>query len=102
MVTHPLPNIAPPSPGAAILVEVAGRPIAVFNLGTQLAAIDSKCSHVGGPLEEGLVSGSNVTCPWHGSEFDLLTGQVKRGPALKPLRAYPVRALGAGIEIDIE
>ncbi|HEV2317021.1 MAG TPA: Rieske (2Fe-2S) protein [Thermoplasmata archaeon] len=102
MATHALPNVSPPPPGAAILVEVAGRSIAVFNLGSQLAAIDAKCTHVGGPLVEGAVSGSNVTCPWHGSEFDLTTGAVKRGPATRPVRSYPIRAQGSGLAIDIE
>jgi nitrite reductase/ring-hydroxylating ferredoxin subunit len=44
----------------------------------------------GGPLNEGTLDGSTVTCPWHGSQFDVCTGAVLRGPAGAPLKAYRV------------
>jgi nitrite reductase/ring-hydroxylating ferredoxin subunit len=84
------PEVKPPSPGGAVRVDVKGVLVAVFNVGGELRAIEERCSHRGGPLEKGSVSGRVVTCPWHGSQFDLDTGQVIRGPATLPQRTYPV------------
>ena len=83
-------DAAPPAPGSALRVVVDGTAIAVFNLDGKLFAVDSKCTHVGGPLEQGKVSGHTVSCPWHGSVFDLETGKVERGPATRPVVAYHV------------
>jgi nitrite reductase (NADH) small subunit len=60
-------------------VTVAGRRIAVFRLPDGWAAIDGDCPHRGGPLSDGLVSESCVTCPLHGRRFDLHTGAQARG-----------------------
>ena len=48
------------APGQAKLVEVNGNEIALFNVGGQFHAIDNNCTHVGGPLCEGEISGSEV------------------------------------------
>jgi len=86
-----LPGVYPPQDGHAIRVVAAGVPVAVFNRGGALFAIDAVCTHMGGPLEHGKVSDHQVECPLHGSEFDLVTGQVRAGPARTPVRAYRVR-----------
>lgn len=80
---------------------VDGRAIAVFNLGTALYAIDANCTHVRGPLEKGPITGDLVTCPWHGSQFDLRTGEVRRGPATQPVRCYPVRVENQRLVVEI-
>jgi nitrite reductase/ring-hydroxylating ferredoxin subunit len=41
------------------------------------------CPHQGGPLAEGLVEGTMVTCPWHGWQFDIPTGKTPLGPKIK-------------------
>lgn len=94
-------GVAPPSVGAAIRVSVQGRDVAVFNVGGELYAVDAKCTHVGGPLEKGAVQDHVVTCPWHGSHFDVRTGAVLRGPAMKPVRSYPVRVDGGNLVLEI-
>ena len=73
-------------PGSALLVG----DVAVFNVGGRLCATQSKCTHRQGPLSEGKLEGSTVTCPWHGSQFDVSTGAVLRGPAAAPLKTYTV------------
>ncbi|MCI4346674.1 MAG: Rieske 2Fe-2S domain-containing protein [Thermoplasmata archaeon] len=80
---------------------VADHAIAVFNLGTTLLAIDAACTHVKGPLERGRIEGTIVTCPWHGSQFDLSTGEVKRGPATQPVKTYPVRLENGKLAIEL-
>ena len=60
-------------------MEVDGRRIAVFNLGSGFAAIDAECPHNGGPLSDGLVADSCVTCPLHNWRIDLGTGEVVSG-----------------------
>jgi nitrite reductase/ring-hydroxylating ferredoxin subunit len=86
-----LPGIPLPTPGHAVRVTVDGVPVAVFRVGDRLFALDAKCTHVGGPLDKGPVAGGAVTCPLHGSQFDLASGQVLRGPAVRPVRAFRVR-----------
>lgn len=95
-----VPGVAPPAAGAALRVTVDGRPVAVFNLGGSLHAIDAACTHVGGPLEKGKVHDGTVTCPWHGSVFNLANGSVVHGPASRPVRAYTVVVDGDGLRID--
>ncbi|HZE68322.1 MAG TPA: Rieske 2Fe-2S domain-containing protein [Pyrinomonadaceae bacterium] len=73
-------------PGSALLVGEA----AVFNVGGSLCATQAKCTHRQGPLSEGRLDGSTVTCPKHGSQFNVCTGEVQRGPATDPLKTYEV------------
>jgi nitrite reductase (NADH) small subunit len=56
-------------------VRVAGRRVAVFRTDDGFHAIDAACPHLGGPLADGLVADSCVTCPLHGRRFDLRTGE---------------------------
>ena len=62
-------------PGRAKRVYVGDRRIAVFNDRETLHAVDDVCTHVGGPLSEGLCEDGVVTCPWHGARFRLRDGQ---------------------------
>ncbi len=74
-------------PGEARLVEVNGKQIPLFNVEGQFYAIANTCSHKGGPLVEGEVSGHVVTCPWHRGRFDVRTGEVVGPPLSELLRA---------------
>lgn len=73
-------------------VRVAGRDIAVFNLGDRFAAVDNRCPHEGGPLCDGIVTGGAVVCPLHGWKIRLDSGIVER-PGATDVRVvtYPVR-----------
>jgi nitrite reductase/ring-hydroxylating ferredoxin subunit len=93
-------GVKAPEPGRALRVSAEGSVIAVFNVGGSLFAIDSRCTHVGAPLEEGTVEGTGVICPWHGSQFDLASGRVLRGPAARPVRAYAVRVDGTALVLE--
>lgn len=78
--------------------------VAVFNVSGTLFGTQAQCTHMGGPLCEGKLEGNVVTCPFHGAQFDVTTGEVLRGPATRPLDRYAVRVKdGIGsIEVDLE
>lgn len=90
------PQVGVPLPGHAVRVIMKGVPVAIFNVEGTLRAIEARCPHRGGPLERGPVTAGIVTCPLHGSQFDLATGEVVRGPAATAVRTFPVR-LEAGV-----
>ena len=69
--------------GAAKEVEFEGRVYGLFNVNGEILAIDAICPHQGGPLVDGSLEGTMVTCPWHGWQFDLKTGKTPLGPKIK-------------------
>ncbi|MGC8474103.1 MAG: Rieske 2Fe-2S domain-containing protein, partial [Candidatus Dormibacteria bacterium] len=71
--------------------DAGGMQVVVARVQGQLCALSAVCSHAGGPLAEGTLAGSVVTCPWHGSRFDLRDGKVLRGPATFPQPQLVVR-----------
>jgi nitrite reductase/ring-hydroxylating ferredoxin subunit len=75
--------------------------VAVFNVDGGFCATQARCTHRQGPLNEGTLDGSTVTCPSHGSQFDVCTGAVLRGPANDPLKAYPVTVEGDVGRVDL-
>jgi nitrite reductase/ring-hydroxylating ferredoxin subunit len=78
--------------GAAILVSRSEETGAV-------CAIAATCSHLGGPLDKGERAGDTVVCPWHGSRFDLCSGEVQAGPAVYPQPRYEARVRTGRVEI---
>jgi 3-phenylpropionate/trans-cinnamate dioxygenase ferredoxin component len=64
--------------GAMKAVEVAGREILLARVGDKFYAADKLCPHMKGDLSQGQLAGTVVTCPRHGSRFDLTTGRVVR------------------------
>lgn len=73
-------------------VEVAGRSVAIFNLGDRFLAVDNRCPHKGGPLAEGIVSGTTVVCPLHAWKVDVETGAVKNAQSTVPcIETFPTR-----------
>ena len=87
--------------GKGAYVEVEGRGIALFNLGGAVYALDNDCTHMGGPLSQGFVREGEVECPWHGSRFDIKTGEVTSSPASEDVPTYRVRVTGDDVEVEI-
>lgn len=87
--------------GAAKQVEVNGKTIALFNLDGYYYAIDNTCTHRGGPLAEGFIEGESLTCPWHGAQFNIKTGDVVGPPAAKSVAKYNVRVQGDDVEVEV-
>ena len=88
-------------PGKARLFDVKGKPIAFFNVDGQFFAVDNACTHRGGPLAEGEISGHEVTCPWHGARFDVRTGKVVGPPAQQAVARYSVRVTESDLEVEL-
>jgi nitrite reductase/ring-hydroxylating ferredoxin subunit len=61
--------------------------------------LDARCSHAGGPLDEGAVGGGCIECPWHGSRFRLDDGSVARGPAFTGQPVADVRVRDDVVEV---
>lgn len=80
-------------------VEAGKVSVLLYRSGSEILAVDSVCSHMGGPLEEGDIADGCVVCPWHGSTFSLDDGSVVRGPATRPQPAYETRVNEGRIEL---
>lgn len=74
------------------LVHAGGKRIAVGRTGKGYVAFQDRCTHKGGPLSDGVMMCGTVQCPWHGSQFDVHTGEVKAGPAERKIETYDVHA----------
>jgi uncharacterized protein YbjT (DUF2867 family)/nitrite reductase/ring-hydroxylating ferredoxin subunit len=83
-------------PGSVLLV---GN-VAVFSVAGGFCATQATCTHRAGPLSEGAVDDTTVTCPLHGSQFNIWTGAVLRGPAKEPLKTYRVIVDGEVGRVD--
>jgi nitrite reductase (NADH) small subunit len=86
----PAVAVADLPPGRGAEVQVGGQAVALFNVGGTFHALAGHCPHRGGPLGEGFVDGSRVSCPWHDYTFDVTTGENVVGADLKVER-YEVK-----------
>ncbi len=81
-------------------VQAGQIPVLLAKQNGKIYAIANTCSHLGGPLNEGeLLDGCKVKCPWHGSEFSLIDGSVKTGPATEVQPKFEVRVNNGQIEV---
>jgi nitrite reductase/ring-hydroxylating ferredoxin subunit len=87
--------------GKLVGVELEGEAVVVSRSDEsgEVCAIAATCSHLGGPLDKGERDGDSVVCPWHGSRFDLCTGEVHGGPAVYPQPRYEARVRAGKVEI---
>ncbi|MHC4547732.1 MAG: Rieske (2Fe-2S) protein [Planctomycetota bacterium] len=88
------------APGSGRLVELEGKAIALFNVDGAHHALEDTCLHGGGPLHEGALAGTVVTCPWHGWEFDVTSGRCNLNPKAS-LACYAVRVRDGMVEIRV-
>ena len=81
-------------------VDVAGTKVCIASAQGHLYAIDDTCPHRGCSLAEGELDGTTVTCPCHGSQFDVTSGAVLHGPAHQPVRSRAVKVEGEDLLIE--
>jgi nitrite reductase (NADH) small subunit len=88
-----------PRQGARVVKTDAGC-VAIFRTADdQVFALEDRCPHKGGPLSEGIVHGTQVTCPLHAWVFDLATG-VAQGADEGRVRTFPTRTEGGRVFLD--
>lgn len=87
--------------GTAKRIVIKRNPIAVFFTEGQYFAIDDTCTHAEVSLAGGAVHDCKVSCPLHGAEFDLKTGEALRLPAVTPVETYPVTIDGDTIYVEV-
>ena len=89
-------------PGKSACVVFGDEKVALFNVDGTVHALSNTCSHRGGPLSEGEVEGTAVTCPWHGASFDLKTGAALGPPAMQGVKRYQVTVKGNEVLLSVE
>lgn len=94
----PTENV-PPREGRA--VKVGDLEIAIFNINGRFLTIENACPHKGGPLCDGITSGTTVVCPLHGQRFDLETGAPVLASQADCLATFPTRVDDGIILVDL-
>ncbi len=82
-------------------LEVKDTRFLLLKLDGKVYAMNSVCSHAGGPLEDGIYEDGCIVCPWHKSRFDAKSGDVVEGPADTPQQMYKVDLSGEDILVDL-
>jgi nitrite reductase/ring-hydroxylating ferredoxin subunit len=80
--------------GQMRVFDVSGTKVNVASTGSHLYAFDDTCTHQGCSLANGELEGTTVTCACHGSQFDVSSGAVLRGPAERPVRSRSLQVAG--------
>lgn len=87
--------------GELKVFDVNGESIILINLDGEFFAYKNQCSHMELELSDAEIEGEILTCPWHGAQFNIRTGDVVRLPASEPLEKYEVKVEGDKIFIKI-
>ena len=85
--------------GAAKEVEFEGRVYGLFNVNGEILAIDAICPHQGGPLVDGSLEGTMVTCPWHGYQYLPETG-ASPPPFTEKVSTFHTQIVNGRVWID--
>ncbi len=80
--------------------QVDGKAIALANVGGNFRAINNTCLHRGGPLGQGVLEGTVVTCPWHGWQYDVTSGKTLQNTAVG-VDCYPIEVRGEDIFVNV-
>jgi nitrite reductase/ring-hydroxylating ferredoxin subunit len=92
-------------PGTSIQVAMGGRAIVLYNVEGKIYACDFLCPHsnliIYGAEVEQVNDNLVLTCPWHGSQYNLNTGEVLRPPAQSALPTYEVLVEGNNISVAV-
>ena len=105
MAVLPLTELKQKVPHRAAVWDEVGRKeigIVLIRRGDRVHAMGARCSHAGGPLDQGWVLDGALVCPWHGSRYDLETGQPTSGPSTCPQPRYQVRICDGMVEVRRE
>ena len=93
-------DVADVPAGQCKTVMAGDRELALCNVNGTFYAIDNMCPHQGGPLGEGFLDGTVVSCPWHGWRFDVCSGKSPVIPSAK-VDAYAVVVEGTEVKVKL-
>jgi nitrite reductase/ring-hydroxylating ferredoxin subunit len=96
----PVAKVSEIADGSGKTVVASGKEIAVFNVGGKFHAIENACLHRGGPLGDGTLEGTVVTCPWHGWQWDVTTGANAMGMPQK-VGCFQVKVEGGQVFVAL-
>lgn len=94
-------RVADCPPGASREVVAEGQLLALYNVEGSFYVLDGVCPHQGGPLGKGVLSGCVVTCPWHGWQFDVTSGQHQFAPNVRQ-PCYAARVEGGCVLVNLD
>lgn len=89
------------APGAVARFDVNGTSVSIANVAGTFYAFDDVCTHKACSLSDGELEDVAITCPCHGSQFDVTTGAVLNPPATDPVNTYPIRVQDDGIAVQV-
>lgn len=88
-------------PGQCRELVAGDRIVALFNVEGTFHALDGVCPHQGGPLGKGQLQGCVVTCPWHGWQFDVRSGQHLTSRSVKH-ESFPLKVENNAVFVQLE
>ncbi len=88
--------------GKMVHIEAGGKDVLVTNIDDNFYAMSDICTHAGANLHEGELNGKEVTCPWHGSKWDVTTGKLIWFPSkIKDEETYKVTVEGDTVYLEV-
>jgi pyruvate oxidase len=97
---HKVAGLDELSDGRVMTVQAGHRSLALTRVGDRYGALENRCPHQGGPLGEGSIEKGLLRCPWHGYDYDPLTGQPPAGFSDAPA-CYPLEVRDDGVYVEI-
>jgi 3-phenylpropionate/trans-cinnamate dioxygenase ferredoxin component len=101
-MSNPVARKSAMAPGEMTRVVVDGVPVLLCNVEGEIYAGEDVCTHDGGELDGGELTGCRIMCPRHGALFDVTTGNALTLPAVSPLPTYAVTIDGDDISVDVD
>jgi nitrite reductase/ring-hydroxylating ferredoxin subunit len=101
MPWHTVAAVADVPPGRGVEAVAGDRIVALFNVDGEFFALDGVCPHQGGPLGKGDLQGCIVTCPWHGWQFDVTSGEFQLRKSLVQPK-FNTRVVDGRVQVEID
>jgi nitrite reductase/ring-hydroxylating ferredoxin subunit len=97
---RPVARVDEIPPGAVVSVQLGETALAVANVDGKFFATEGHCLHLHGPLGEGRLEGTVLSCPWHGWQYDVRTGKNEFDLAIQ-LATYEVRVEDGEVKVAV-
>lgn len=98
---HPVARVSEIPKKQCRSFRVGDSDVVVAHTADGFYALADMCTHAEARLSQGRLKRCRIVCPLHGASFDLRDGRVLKGPAIAPVRCYPVRVVGDTLEVGV-